>query len=66
MFQYLQQRYKRADKFREEQDRRFKHTCLDVNYPRIVKFIYKVTCFHFIQNSLVKLRDKKDTVKDNL
>ena len=43
MFQQLEQRYVRAEKFREKQDMKLKTTCLEVNSSLTVKFIDKVT-----------------------
>ena len=42
MFPQLEERYVRAEKFKEEQDKKFKHTHLEVNSPLSVKFIDKV------------------------
>ena len=41
MFQQLEQRYARAEKFREEQDRKFKHIYLEVNSPLTVNSLLK-------------------------
>ena len=49
MFQQSQPRYVRAEKFREEQNRKFKRTFLEVNSPLTVKFIDKVTKIKKIQ-----------------